>query len=265
MSWLRSDRAAAIANGALLGAFIGAQMEVLGITGALKVGYLLAPAVVAGALIGATRARPLLWWAGAVLALTSLLAAYTPITEVLTTFQYREDTLPATGLDAVMVLSGGVTEDGMMNSETLTRLITGARLVHFRKGTPLIVSREWAPAPAFNANDGNDLTSVLALVGAPPQIYFVDSATSTRDEALRARKISLARGWQRIAVVTSPLHSGRACATFEKVGFKVTCVPSEAREFPLFSISDPGDRMKAFRNWVYEMAGTLKYRAAGWI
>ncbi|MEP6551569.1 MAG: hypothetical protein ABJB95_10315, partial [Gemmatimonadales bacterium] len=73
------------------------------------------------------------------------------------------------------------------------------------------------------------------------------------------------RGWKTLAVVSSPMHSRRACATFEAVGFKVICVPAAVRGSGLYSAANAGDRLRAFRSWLYETFATDTYRRRGWI
>jgi uncharacterized SAM-binding protein YcdF (DUF218 family) len=77
-------------------------------------------------------------------------------------------------------------------------------------------------------------------------------AINTRDEAQRTLHTAPSTA---IAVVTSSLHTRRACATFEHVGFTVTCV-SSGPEVPWW---------KAPYFVLYESAALLKYRLRGWI
>jgi len=73
------------------------------------------------------------------------------------------------------------------------------------------------------------------------------------------------RGWKRVVVVTSPLHTRRACATFEKMGMTVSCVAAEWREVAINTLRSPEDRIRTFQVWLYEMAGTVRYNQLGWI
>jgi uncharacterized SAM-binding protein YcdF (DUF218 family) len=82
---------------------------------------------------------------------------------------------------------------------------------------------------------------------------------------LRMKRVADARGWRRIAVVTSPLHTRRACATFEAVGFQVLCVPAALRGSGLDPQSIPEDRFRGFRLWLYETFATNSYKRRGWI
>ena len=115
------------------------------------------------------------------------------------------------------------------------------------------------------ASDSADLQSVISLVGDGTRTILVDSVTTTRTEALRMRAIARANGWQTLAVVTSPLHTRRACATFEAVGFRVVCVPATVRGSGLIPGSIAEDRLRDFRSWLYETFATDSYRRRGWI
>jgi hypothetical protein len=62
------------------------------------------------------------------------------------------------------------------------------------------------------------------------------------------------------------MHTRRACASFEAVGFEVVCVPSRMRGAAGRIISpSPRFRLAAFGEWVYEVAGIAKYRTLGWV
>jgi uncharacterized SAM-binding protein YcdF (DUF218 family) len=114
-------------------------------------------------------------------------------------------------------------------------------------------------------SDSADLQSVVSLAGEGIRTILVDSVTTTRTEALRMKAIARASGWQTLAVVTSPLHTRRACATFEAVGFRVVCVPATVRGSGLISGSFAEERFRDFRSWLYEMFATDSYRRRGWI
>jgi uncharacterized SAM-binding protein YcdF (DUF218 family) len=206
----------------------------------------------------------LLWLAAGIIALLSLAIAYTPLVSSLAKPMVRRDPIPAR-VDAIAVLSMGFTPDGMMKSETLDRLLTGLALAKRGVASNLLISRE---RRAFNGrilSDSADQESLLSLAKPSAQVIFVDSVFTTRTEALRMRAIARARGWSTIAVVTSPMHTRRACATFESVGFKVVCVPAAVRESGLYEGSNAEDRLRAFRSWLYETFASDSYRRRGWI
>ena len=253
-------------TGAILGTLCAVAAHVLGVQQLLRLPELnlFLPTALAGALLGVTRLRPLLWVAGAIMALLCLAVAYTPLAARAAAPFIRRDPIPA-HVDAIAVLSMGVTPDGLMRPETLDRLLTGFYLVRRGLSNATLVSREARNFGGKRVSDSTDMQNLTSMVGPPASIIFVDSIVTTRTEALRMRLIARARGWTTLAVVTSPLHTRRACATFEAVGFKVVCVPASVRDSGLDPNSNAEDRLRAFRSWLYERFATDSYRRRGWI
>ena len=129
----------------------------------------------------------------------------------------------------------------------------------------VLISRETRTFGGKEVSDSADLQDITAMLAVPATIIFVDSIFTTRTEALQMRSIAQQHGWRTLAVVTSPMHTRRACATFEAVGFKVICVPAAVRGSGLDPNSTPEDRLRAFRAWLYERFATDSYRKRGWI
>jgi len=254
------------ASGAILGTLCAVAAHVLGVQQLLRrpdlVLYI--PAAVLGAIIGASRLRPLLWIGGAIIALLCIAVSYTPLVSTLAGQFIRRDPLPDRA-DAIAVLSMGLTPDGMMRSETLDRLLTGLDLVKRGIARTLLISRERRTFAGKVVSDSADQNGLLSLVRPSAQVIFVDSTLTTRTEALRMKAIARAHGWSKIAVVTSPMHTRRACATFEAVGLKVVCVPAAVRGAGLDADSNAEDRLRAFRSWLYETFASSSYRRRGWI
>jgi uncharacterized SAM-binding protein YcdF (DUF218 family) len=248
--------------GAIVGSLCAVVAQVLGVQQLLRrpdlVLYI--PAAVVGAVLGNTRLRPLLLIAGGILALICIAVAYTPLVSAIARPLIRRDSIPAR-VDAIAVLSAGITPDGMMRRETLERLLSGVTLARRGLAPVMLVSME----RANRGSDSADLLSVISLVGGGIRTILADSVTTTRTEALRMRAIAGANGWQTLAVVTSPLHTRRACATFEAVGFRVVCVPATVRGSGLISGSTAEDRLHDFRSWLYETFASDSYRRRGWI
>lgn len=217
-----------------------------------------------GAVLGASRLRPLLWISAAAIAFLCVAVAYTPMVSTLARPLIRRDRLPV-HVDAIAVLSVGLTPDGMMRGETLDRLLTGLALARRGVARTLLISRERRTYKGKVVSDSADQESLLALARPSAQVIFVDSVFTTRTEALRMKAIAQARGWSTMAVVTSPMHTRRACATFEAVGLKVVCVPADVRESGLYEGSNAQDRLRAFRSWLYETFASSSYRRDGWI
>jgi uncharacterized SAM-binding protein YcdF (DUF218 family) len=258
----RREVARHAAIGAIVATLCAVVAHVLGVQQLLRrpdlVLYI--PAALVGAVLGITRLRPILLIAGGILALICIAVAYTPLVSVVGHPLIRRDSIPAR-VDAIAVLSAGFTSDGMMRRETLERLLSGITLARGGLAPVMLVSMERATW----GSDSADLQSVISLIGAGTRTILVDSVTTTRTEALRMKAIARANGWQTLAVVTSPLHTRRACATFEAVGFRVVCVPATVRGSGLIPGSIAEDRLRDFRSWLYETFATDSYRRRGWI
>jgi uncharacterized SAM-binding protein YcdF (DUF218 family) len=254
--------------GAALGGLLGLEIIALGIPRILvgTAGFNALPlAVIVGALLGLTTTRR--WLLVTVTGLGAVLAviAYTPIVRRPARALVRSDPVGGRPLEAIVVLSGGVTPDGNLEPRALDRVLTGLSLVRRGIASTLIVSRvRWGRSGRGVTSDA-DQQRLIALLERPVRLLIVDSVFSTRDEAVRMRALARALDITSIAVVTSPLHTYRACAAFEKVGFAVTCVPSESRDVALRTLRRGTDRVLAFQLWLYEWAALLKYRASGWI
>jgi len=262
----RSDLARHALTGAILGTLCAVAMYLLGVQQLLRrpdLSLFLALTIV-GALLGMSRLRPLLWVAGGILTVLCLAVAYTPLAAHSSAPFIRRDSIPSR-VDAIAVLSIGGTPDGLMRSETLDRVLTGIALSRGGLSQNMMISRETRAFGGKNVSDSADLAAITGMAAPQASVEFVDSIRTTRTEALRMLRIARPRGWSTVAVVTSPLHSRRACATFEAVGFRVVCVPADARDSGLPKGSIGADRLRAFQSWLYETFASSSYRRRGWI
>jgi uncharacterized SAM-binding protein YcdF (DUF218 family) len=82
---------------------------------------------------------------------------------------------------------------------------------------------------------------------------------------VRAWELAAPKGWRRLVVITSPIHTRRACATFEKVGFTVVCRASPDRTVSIETLLTGEERLRAFGAWLYEALGWREYRLRGWV
>lgn len=175
----------------------------------------------------------------------------------------RSDTLPASA-DAIIVLSAEVNSDGMLNAHGVQRLLTAIEL--YQRG---LAPRVFTTAVQQDFDDviqtsTGDQRRLLQLGGAVNAWTSRSVTHSTRDEAVQSAE-HLLTGAHRVIVVTSPMHTRRACATFERVGFQVACVPSREQDYVTWHPLDPEDRLEAFREYAYERFGMIKYRLKGWL
>lgn len=222
-------------------------------------------AVVVGALLAVTRFAAIVWVGAALVIAAFCLVAATPfVPSVLQPESLvRSDAMPPGRLDAVVVLSGGITPDSLLMPDPLDRLLSGLALMRDGVADTLVVTEP--RRPDNGATTAPDQARVRALVDRAFPMLMVDSVHTTHDEATRSWRLFGEHGATHIAVVTAPLHTRRACATFEAVGFRVTCVAAVSR---VYSVRNPRtwqDRLALFRAWLYERAATLEYRRRGWL
>ena len=271
------DLASRSSGGARRLAALGAAVALVGWLAAGSLGLLakfgdlalpLAPvAAVVGAALVVTRARWLVWIATGIAVVMFAVVAFTPLSGrwLDTDALVRRDSLPAAParLDAVVVLSEGITRDSLLSPGALDRLLSALALMRDSVADTLVVSR---PRRRDNgATTAPDQAWVRSLVARPFVVLAVDSVHNTHDEAVRAAALLRPRGATRVAVVTEPLHSRRACATFEAAGFAVTCLPARERAYTLHEPASARDRLAIWNSWLYERAAWVEYRARGWV
>jgi uncharacterized SAM-binding protein YcdF (DUF218 family) len=254
---------------ALLGAAVAilAWLALGALTGLGKVEQLLLPLIpivaALGALLAISRLRLALWVGAGIVIVALALVAMTPlVTTLLPTKQLvRRDNIPP-HLDAVIVLSEGITPDSLLGPESVDRLLAGLTLMRDSVAPVLVVTRPHRRDDPITAEP--DQVRLRSLVMRPFDMVAIDSVRTTLDEATNAWRALRPRGITSVAVVTSPLHSRRACATFEQAGFTVTCVPSASRSYSVRRPDSATSRLALFRAWLYETLASLEYRTRGW-
>lgn len=227
-------------------------------------GVLLFAAIGVGA--RAVHAEAFLVAALILLAIVVLVVTQTSLANVVAHRWARRDPLPAQPLDAVVVLSGGVNPDTTMTSGALDNLLTGLQLIRDGRSSVLVTTTTEQRFPGGVIQSIVDQSRVIAQLGGAGRWLRTRTTTSTRDEALGSAELLMPRSAAHVAVVADPMHTRRACAAFEKVGFKVSCVAALVRsEGGPDPAPWPRDRLRVFGDWIYEMLATLEYRARGWI
>ena len=227
-------------------------------------------ALIAGALLAPTLLGSWLWLLLGALTTFSAIVSFTPIVRPIAQRFVRDDrSAPghATAdpvLDAVIVLSGEVSDEGRVTGSTMERLISGVQNARTMKITAMALS---ATAPAFGDDKPSsepDQRALVSLMAPELQLQFVHNVFSTRDEAVAFTALAKARGWHRVLLVTSPMHSRRACATFEKLGLAVECRPAVPRSHDPSRLESSESRRLVFQDVLYELSATLLYRSRGW-
>jgi uncharacterized SAM-binding protein YcdF (DUF218 family) len=256
------------AIGAAAGALAGFFLVAFGLPE--MVGFLSSPpgtvliGLAIGAVVGLLRGH---WWLlglSGVLAATYVIVGYTPIMSGIAPKWVRADPLPATPVDAIVVLSGSVLSDSALNVDGTERLLSGLELFQRGVAPRVVTTLVEVPAPEGVRSTTMDQARLLKLAGAIPGWIVLEGTKTTRDEALQAAS-KLPDGAHRVVVVTSPMHTRRACETFEMVGFTVSCYPARGRGYATWRPIDPADRIEAFANYLYERLGMIQYRRKHWI
>lgn len=226
----------------------------------LRSAHLLLAAGLLGALVGLTRARIVLWAAAVLISAGILVVMYTPLARVLVHSLLRSD--PLQRVDAVVVLSSDVWSDGNLENQAQRRLLHAYELLAQRYAPRLILTRLGLKDRASSVPT---VQAQLRRLGLSYPIEDVGPVLNTRDEAAAIRDLMRRRGWQRVLLVTNPLHMRRAAATFEKTGVPVLCSPCPEGSYDLTALKDPRHRILAFRDWLHEAIGFQVYRVRGWL
>lgn len=251
---------------------IGLLLGFLGLATAAVLG-LITPSLEHGTRLGAPLAIALLWsrpglTRGLVaiplvgLALLMALTIWTPLPSWIHQ-QLTVDDGPGQA-DAIVVLSASTTA-ATMNVRSLERFAHGVALLHEGRAPTIVFTG--APrhgvnyfntmAPDLMKRLGLDTTRVTPFAGLthPP-------AYNTYGEAQAIAAMAQTHGWQRIILVTSPTHTRRAKATFEKAGLSVLSSPCPTDTQPFTGMSALR-RLEAVRPAMREIVGLLTYRLRG--
>ncbi|MEO5590235.1 MAG: YdcF family protein [Gemmatimonadaceae bacterium] len=221
------------------------------------------PLAAAGALLSLTRFRSAIPGLAIALLIVAMTVGGTNVVIGPARELIRTDRLPASA-DAVVALSAGLSADGYLSRQALDRTLSAIELVKNAVAPVLVITHEERKVGLRIVDAGQDQRRLASLAGVT-RVMSVGTVRSTRDEAVAVAELAKKSGWKRIVLVTSPFHSRRACRTFEKVGLKVSCIPSESRDIAVRSLAYPGDRLSAFGMLIYETAGTLLYKERGWL
>jgi uncharacterized SAM-binding protein YcdF (DUF218 family) len=259
-------RLPAMGSGLVAGALAGFFLHQLGVgevLGDLSLQLLVLVPALLGAVLGGFRLQRAMLAFDVLLVVVFLIVADTPLMYGLATQWVRNDR-PTGPLDAIVVLSASVNSDGALNVQGVQRLLTGLELYQAGVAPRLFTTAVEETYGSVVRSSTADQERLISLAGARPAWTSLTGVYSTRDEAM-ASASQLPAGAHAIAVVTSPMHTRRACATFEAVGFRVTCVASREHDFVAWHPLSPRDRLESFRQYFYERLGMVKYRAKGWI
>ena len=256
-----------LAVGASSGLLAATALIIAGIPGipGNHPGAYLTVGIVIGTLVGQFEWTRLVAYASLVAGVAVAAVTLTPSIDRPVLSWIRHDSLPPTPLDAVVVLSSSVNRDGVLDVSGTERLLSGLAVWRRNHARLLITTRVEDRGGGLIVTSDDDQRALIQLGGDIAAWRIAKPAHTTHDEALRTAEMLAPASSRSIAVVTSPLHTRRACATFEALGFHVVCIPSDERRYAVYALSGSAERFDAFFDWLYEQLGMIKYRSRGWI
>ncbi len=219
----------------------------------------------AGAWLGARVSGRAIAIGTATVAVLVYVIGFTPVMRGPVHALIRRDSIPTERLDAVIVLSSVVSADSLLDPVAVDRLLTGLAVFRDNGARLLVTTRRAVSASDHRLESDRDRRRLIDLAADTGRWHAVGPVATTRDEAVRSAALLLPLEQKRVAVVTSPLHTRRACRTFEKVGFQVTCIPADERVYTVYTFNSSTTRLLATADWLYEELAMIKYRWRGWI
>lgn len=253
--------------GAILGAVACWQGETLGLwdMSGIPLWIALLTATALGCIFAHSRAGGLLWLVNGIMLTVIMLVMFTPIVPRLAGHFVRADRPAPTPVDAVVVLSGSMADDGTVNRQGLDRLLSALALVRQRAIPELALSVVSDHRSGHLVSTEADQRALVALLGGGVSLRLIRQVASTRDEALGFAALARTHGWRRVLVVTSPIHTRRACAAMERAGLTIECHPATSRMYAMGTMEGSENRRDVFQDILYETAATALYRVRGWM
>lgn len=243
-------------SGALAGGLAGFLARDLGLVDFASAWV---PAALVGAGLSSRRGRPLLAAALGALVTIWLAVAFTPLSARVADGLVRRD--PLQKADAVVILGSRLQSDGEPTVDAHDRLVHGGELLAAGWAPRLVVTEMPPPAASHAAL----ARSTLARLGLAAEVLSVGPVRRTRDEAVAVAVLYRERRWDRLLVVTSPLHSRRAAASLEQAGVSVLSSPALETQFDLENLDRPHERLRAFASALHERLGLWYYERQGWV
>jgi uncharacterized SAM-binding protein YcdF (DUF218 family) len=133
-------------------------------------------------------------------------------------------------LDAVLVLGGGVSMQGMFDRSpeasgtTYSRLFNGVEV--FKKSDAEMLVLCGLGAKGFTVSEAAVMRDLAVKLGVPyDKIVIEDRSLTTMGNALELRELGVVKDGMRVGIVTTALHMKRTLWTFHNVFPGVVIVP----------------------------------------
>lgn len=186
-----------------------------------------------------------------------------PLLEIVSfPLNFLTPTTPTTNADAIVVLGGGIDNNGLPSPSSMARAYTGGKLLLEGKA-PLLILATGRTNPYVDKSEAEGMSMVAAFLGIPKsKIILEEKSFNTYTNALETKKILDKYNVKSIILVTSFTHSYRAYLVFKKQGINV--IPFvEKRKTGLYSLG--WSRANAIIPILHEYGGIILYKFKGWL
>jgi uncharacterized SAM-binding protein YcdF (DUF218 family) len=191
------------------------------------------------------------------------LCIFTPILQPIERF-FDVTELPSRA-DVIVILGGGLHCGSTdLESSSLARTTKGLALWKAGYAPTITISDTtglWDNCVSLEQPTRQEISSLEARNA--PEIVVLPGVQNTRMEAEAVSKEAKKRGWKSILVVTAPVHSRRARATFTQLKLQAFVVSSGEPRYDT-ELHLPHDRLEALPALAREIAGLVKYTLLGW-
>lgn len=135
--------------------------------------------------------------------------------------------------DVIVILGGGVFQDGTPSSAEIRRTQHAAAL--FRQGlSPLLLCTGGYDSPHHTKSESTSCAELLQEAGVPSSAVLTEEySQSTEENAIETRKIMDARGLKTALLVSDNYHLVRARIIFLEHGVPVLVSPAQVTAGPL--------------------------------
>ncbi|MFN2316679.1 MAG: YdcF family protein [Gemmatimonadales bacterium] len=217
-----------------------------------------------GAFLATTRLRAVVDVSAGLFLAIVVMVGVTPLLRPGVQALIVDEPLSPGGADALVVLSAGLSQDGYLSPAGTERLLHGVELLERGAAPTIVTTRLRRPVGADTVTSDTDQARLIALAPDSVRHLVVDSVHSTRDEAMQVAALARREGWRQLVVVTSPMHTRRACAAFRHVRLHITCSAAPSRDVAVHTLRNAGERWRALSPWLHEVVGWWWYGVRGW-
>lgn len=158
--------------------------------------------------------------------------------------------------DVILILSGGIDQNGKLPSRVINRLQEGLKLHTKHPSTPILLSGKYVhscknPPPITEAKA---MKNYLLKQGCKANLILEEKAQDTIGNAYFSKPVLIQNNWDNLAIITSDFHIPRAKYTFEKIlgpSYKLTFFKAKAE-------IDPNEEVvfTLIKNWLDSITHT---------